>query len=140
MTDHEAAQMPIFSQTEAFAKRTGMYIGRPIRIDRVMTFLHGYEVAIQDVRRVRFPDIVKVHQPVGPLSQFRHQLSEEGRLRWDSVELTVVAEAIGWTDEEPPVLNDLSEEQHHAAIWRLLPLLERVFSLPDEVVGFRRDE
>lgn len=132
--------MPVVSQAEAFAKRPGMYIGRPIRIDRVMTFLHGYEHAIRAVRQARFPDIVKVHQPGGPLSQFQHQLYEEGRLRWGSLELTMVAEAIGWTDEQPPVLDDLSEEQHQAAIWQILPLLEQVFSLPDDVAGRRRDE
>lgn len=54
--------MPIYSQAEAFAKRPGMYIGRPIRIDRVMIFLHGYEVAIFHVRLARFPEIAKVHQ------------------------------------------------------------------------------
>ncbi|AVL97579.1 hypothetical protein C6C15_10965 [Microbacterium sp. str. 'China'] len=126
--------MPIYSQAEAFAKRPGMYIGRPIRIDRVMIFLHGYEVAIFHVRLARFPEIAKVHQSGGPLSQFRAQMRDEGRLRWDSVELTAVAEAIGWTGEEPPVLDDLTEEQHHAAIWRLVPLLERMFTLPAAVV------
>ncbi|MCT1365297.1 MULTISPECIES: hypothetical protein [unclassified Microbacterium] len=132
--------MPVFSQAESFAKRPAMYIGRPIRIDRVMTFLHGYEFAIRAVRQARFPDIVKVHQPAGPISQFQRQLREEGRLRWNSLELTVVAEAISWTDEQLPVLDDLSEEQHHAAIWQILPLLEQIFSFPDDVAGRRHDE
>jgi len=78
-------------------------------------------------------------QPVGVLGQFREQLRSEGRLRWDSWSLTIVAEAIGWTGDEPPAIDDLTEEQHLEAVRNLLPLLEKVFALPAELVTSLRD-
>ena len=110
-----------------------MFIGVPVRFDRVVAHIRGYILAVEDVRAALAPGHAGAHHPVGLESQYRDQLRAEGRLRWDRWDLTVVAEAIGWDQEEPPVLDDLSEDQHRAAISQLRPLLERVFALPGEV-------
>ena len=110
-----------------------MFIGVPVRFDRVVAHIRGYILAVEDVRTALVPGHAGAHHPVGLESQYRDQLRAEGRLRWDRWDLTVVAEAIGWDQEEPPVLDDLSEDQHRAAISQLRPLLECVFALPGEV-------
>lgn len=133
MTDHEAGPRTVRFYAEAFIKRPGMYLGRPIRIDRALPFLRGYEAALFDVRLATH-DLGNVHLPAGPVAQFETQLSAEGRVRWHSLELTLAAEAIGWTQQDPPVLDELTEEQHHAAISLLLPLVEQLFALPDTLV------
>ncbi len=131
--DHVVATMSASDMAAAFARRPGMFIGVPVRFDRVVAHIRGYILAVEDVRTALVPGHAGAHHPVGLESQYRDQLRAEGRLRWDRWDLTVVAEAIGWDQEEPPVLDDLSEDQHRAAISQLRPLLECVFALPGEV-------
>lgn len=131
--DHVVATMSASDMAAAFARRPGMFIGVPVRFDRVVAHIRGYILAVEDVRTALVPGHAGAHHPVCLESQYRDQLRAEGRLRWDRWDLTVVAEAIGWDQEEPPVLDDLSEDQHRAAISQLRPLLERVFALPGEV-------
>ena len=132
------AELPVYSIAEAFVKRSGMYIGQPVTFERVHTFLLGFETAMLYVRDELARDR-NAFQPVGVLGQFREQLRSEGQLRWDSWSLTIVAEAIGWTGDEPPAIDDLTEEQHLEAVRDLLPLLEKVFALPAELVTSLRD-
>ncbi len=131
--DHVVSTMSASDLAAAFARRPGMFIGVPVRFDRVVAHIRGYILAVEDVRAALAPGHAGAHHPVGLESQYRDQLRAEGRLRWDRWDLTIVAEAIGWDQEEPPVLDDLSEDQHRAAISQLRPLLERVFALPGEV-------
>lgn len=131
--DHVVATMSASDMAAAFARRPGMFIGVPVRFDRVVAHIRGYILAVEDVRTALVPGHAGAHHPVGLESQYRDHLRAEGRLRWDRWDLTIVAEAIGWDQEEPPVLDDLSEDQHRAAISQLRPLLERVFALPGEV-------
>lgn len=131
--DHVVGSMSAPGLAGAFVRRPGMFIGAPIRFDRVVAYIRGYTFAVEDVRGSLAPGHTDVHRPAGLESQYRDQLRAEGRLRWDRWDLTIVAEATGWHDEQPPALDDLSEDQHRAAITHLLPLLERVFTLPGEV-------
>ena len=114
----------------AFVKRPGMFLGQPIRFDRVTAFIAGYTLAIDQVREVPSPGDADTFRPVGIEGQFQQQLREEGRLRWERWDLTIAAEAIDWTNDEPPVLEDFTDEQHRAAIAHLQPLLEDMFTLP----------
>lgn len=131
--DQVVATMSASDLAAAFARRPGMFIGAPVRFDRVVAYIRGYAHAIEDVRAALVPGHTGAHRPAGLESQCTDQLRAEGRLRWDRWDLTIVAEAIGWDGDQPPALEDLSEEQDRAAINHLRPLLERVFTLPDEV-------
>ena len=133
--DHVVSTMSASDLAAAFVRRPGMFIGVPVRFDRVVAHIRGYILAVEDVRTALVPGHAGAHHPVGLESQYRDHLRAEGRLRWDRWDLTIVAEAIGWDQEEPPVLDDLSEDQHRAAISQLRPLLERVFALPGEVAA-----
>ncbi|GAA2250026.1 hypothetical protein N1031_19840 [Herbiconiux moechotypicola] len=117
----------------AFIKRPGMYLGQPIRFDRVTAYVNGYTMAIEQVREAFSSDHPGGFRPVGVEAQFQEQLRDEGRLRWDRWDLTIAAEAIGWTHDEPPVVEDFTVEEHRVAIEHLRPLLEKMFTLPDSL-------
>ncbi|WP_141693344.1 hypothetical protein [Curtobacterium sp. UCD-KPL2560] len=112
------------SAAHTFLARTAMYIGEPVRFDRVTAFISGYSLALTS-------DVL--HRGGGvtpsPEADFRDELREQGRLGWERWDLTVVAEALGWDAPEPPVLADLTDAQHLAAIRALEPLLTRMFRL-----------
>lgn len=131
MTDHQASAPSLLIVAGAFVKRPGMFLGQPIRFDRVTAFIAGYTLAIDQVRGVLSPGNADAFQPLGIEGQFQEQLHEEGRLRWGRWDLTIAAEAIDWTNDEPPVIENLTDEQHRAAIAHLQPLLERMFGLPN---------
>ena len=130
MTDHQANAPSLLIMAGAFIKRPGMFLGYPIRFDRVTAFISGYTLAIDQVRGALSPDDDQGFRSVGIEGQFQQQLREEGRLRWDRWDLTIAAEATGWTHDEPPAVEDFTEEQHRAAIAHLQPLLDRMFALP----------
>jgi hypothetical protein len=50
MTDHEAGALPVPTMTGAFIKRTGMFLGLPIRFDRVTAYISGYTLAVLSIR------------------------------------------------------------------------------------------
>ena len=133
--DHVVATMSASDMAAAFVRRPGMFIGVPVRFDRLVACIRGYILAVEDFLAALAPGHAGAHHPVGLESQYRDQLRAEGRLRWDRWDLTIVADAIGWDQEAPPVLDDLSEDQHRAAISQIRPLLERVFALPGEVAA-----
>jgi hypothetical protein len=140
MVDHQAGVAGVSVMAGAFIKRPGMFIGSPIRFDRATAFIAGYTLAIDGVKGALSEGYDGVFHPPGVEGQFRQQLRDEGRLRWDRWDLTIAAEAIGWTDDEPPKIDDFTEEQHRTAIESLAPLLERVLSLPkDTVASFRQE-
>lgn len=119
----------------AFVKRPGMFIGSPIRFDRATAFIAGYTLAIDGVKGALSEGYDAVFHPPGVEGQFQQQLRDEGRLRWGRWDLTIAAEAIGWSGEEPPAIDGFTEGQHRAAIEALAPLLEWVFSLPKATVA-----
>lgn len=129
-SDHQVAEFSASMMVGAFIKRPAMYLGQPVRFDRVTAFASGYTMAIDQVREALSSNGAGGFRPVGVEAQFKAQLHEEGRLRWDRWDLTVAAEAIGWTDDQPPVIDDFTDEQHRAAIEHLRPLLEKMFALP----------
>lgn len=131
MTEHQASAPSLLVMAGAFIKRPGMFLGLPIRFDRVTAFIAGYTLAIDQVRGMLSPDYAEHFHPLGIEGQFQEQLREQGRLRWNRWDLTIAAEAIGWNDDEPPVIEEFTDEQHRAAIAHLEPLLDRMFSLPD---------
>lgn len=135
MSDHQAFEFSPSMTAGAFIKRPGMFLGQPIRFDRVTAFVSGYTMAVDQVRVALASDDGGGFRPVGVEGQFREQLRAEGRLRWDRWDLTVAAEAIGWRHDAPPVIEDFTDEQHRAAIEHLMPLLEKMFSLPDSLRG-----
>lgn len=135
MSEHQASAPSQLIMAGAFIKRPGMFLGFPIRFDRVTAFIAGYTLAIEQVREARSPDAADSFRPPGIQGQFQEHLREQGRLRWNRWDLTIAAEAIGWTDDDPPAIEEFTEEQHRAAITHLEPLLDRVFRLPE---SFRR--
>jgi len=140
MTDHETAAPSLLLISGAFIKRPGMFLGTPIRYDRVTAFISGYTLAIDQARDALSRHTAEDFRAVGIEGQFQQQLRDEGRLRWDRWDLTIAAEAIDWTHEEPPVVGDFTEEQHRAAIAHLQPLLERMFALPNSFTLGSGDE
>lgn len=133
--EHHAADpkpVPLPSMAEVFAKRPALYMGGPVTYERVLTFISGFSFAIT---LVHFEIGQNGTAPVGPETEFKEHLREEGRLRWDSWELTLLAEAIGWTSEEPPNSADLTDGQQITAIEALVPLLELVFGQVGEIAG-----
>lgn len=130
MTEHRAGGRALMIMPDVFIKRPGMFMGSPIRFDRVTAFIAGYTFAIDQVREALSPDYADSFHPPGVEGQFQEQLREQGRLRWNRWDLTIAAEAIGWNEDEPPVIEGFTDEQHRAAIAHLEPLLERMFSLP----------
>lgn len=133
MTDHEVGRPTLMVMPDVFLKRPGMFLGFPIRFDRVTGFIAGYTLAIEQTRWALAPEDTISFQPVGIEGQFQEQLYEEGRLRWNRWDLTIAAEAIGWENDEPPVIEDFTDEQHQAAIEHLRPLLDRMFRLPESL-------
>lgn len=128
---HDTGAPFVVDMTEVFLKRPGMYMGLPITYERVTAFIHGYNLAIFSVRDALGEFGVNMFNP-GPVdAQFQDQLRQEGRLRWNSWNLTIAAEVIGWDQEEPPNPQDLTPEQNQAAIQALRPLLDRMFTQPD---------
>lgn len=108
----------------SFLARTAMYIGEPVRFDRVTAFIVGYSLALTSAGLQRGHGVTPSLE-----ADFRAELREQGRLRWERWDLTVVAETLGWDAPEPPVLGDLTDPQHLAAIRALEPFLTRMFRL-----------
>jgi hypothetical protein len=133
MSDHEVSPFPPITTALAFIKRTGMFLGQTVRFDRVTAYIAGYTTAIEQAREALDADHAGGFRPVGVEWEFREQLRAEGRLRWDRWDQTIAAEAIGWTHDEPPVIDEFTIEQHRAAIEHLRPLLEKMFALPDSL-------
>lgn len=131
MTEHQAGAPSLLVMAGAFVKRPGMFLGTPIRFDRVTAFIAGFTLAIDQVRGALSPDYAEQFHPLGIEGQFQEQLREQGRLRWDRWDLTIAAEAINWTDEAPPAIEQFTDEQHRAAIAHLEPLLDRMFRLSE---------
>ena len=117
----------------AIVKRPGMFVGSPIRFDRITAFILGYSMAMEAVKDVVWQRSPNDLRPAGIESQFQDQLRQEGRLRWNRWDLTIAAEAIGWTNEEPPVIENFTEEEHLTAIKALEPLLEQLLALPKTI-------
>ena len=134
MSEHQASAPSQLIMAGAFIKRPGMVLGLPIRFDRVTAFIAGYTLAIDQVRGALSPNDANRFRPLGIEGQFQEQLREQGRLRWNRWDLTIAAEATGWTDDDPPLIEEFTEEQHRAAIAHLEPLLDRMFSLPEQFI------
>jgi hypothetical protein len=135
MSDQMSAGMSSMVMAGALVKRPAMFMGTPTRFDRMTAFIAGFTMAIETTRAALSAGGTGAFRPAPVESQFADQLREEGRLRWNRWDLTIAAEAIGWASEEPPVIDEFTEEQHQAAINALAPLLELVRALPIEVVA-----
>lgn len=143
MTDDEYTQIPrLLNMAEVFAKRPGMYMAPPVTYERVCTFLEGFNFALTRLSMattkrddsIPFGAGVAIPSHPGSLGQYAERLRAEGRLRWDDWSLTLLAEAIGHTGDELPDSDDLTEDQHKAAIQALVPLMEELFDGPAEMV------
>jgi hypothetical protein len=77
MSDHQAFEVSPSMTAGAFIKRPGMFLGQPIRFDRVAAFVSGYTMAVDQVRVALASDDGGGFRPVGVEGQFREQLRAE---------------------------------------------------------------
>ena len=108
----------------AIAKRPGMYVGTDWNYGLVVAWICGYEHAINEAR------YAGAYNPGGFLTRLQERLREQGRLRWESWDLTLLAEAINWTGDQRPTGHGLSIEQEGAAVAHLIGEVEDLFQLP----------